>query len=81
MKIGITLGLVNPKLWVELTEEADRLGYESVWLPEHLVLPVDLSGTNYPGTESGTPPIPPNAVIHDVFSATGFLAGRTSSIR
>ena len=40
VKFGIHLGAVNPRLWVSVTEEADRLGFESVWIPEHLVVPI-----------------------------------------
>ena len=35
----------QPAAWLEVTEVADGLGYESVWLPEHLVLPVEMGGS------------------------------------
>ena len=41
------------------SEEADRLGFESVWLPEHLVFPVTIHGSPRDGEEH--PPVPPNA--------------------
>jgi alkanesulfonate monooxygenase SsuD/methylene tetrahydromethanopterin reductase-like flavin-dependent oxidoreductase (luciferase family) len=37
MDLGITFGRLNPAFWDEVAIEADRLGFESVWLPEHLV--------------------------------------------
>ena len=43
MKFGITLALAHSSLWPELTRRADELGYESAWLPEHLVLPVQMA--------------------------------------
>ena len=49
MKYGVSLGRLNPASWVTAVEEADRLGYESVWLPEHLVLPVEMTRSPYPG--------------------------------
>jgi alkanesulfonate monooxygenase SsuD/methylene tetrahydromethanopterin reductase-like flavin-dependent oxidoreductase (luciferase family) len=79
MKLGVALGRVNPALFAEVTEEADRLGYESVWLPEHLVFPVVMAGSPYPGAEH--PPVPPSTPVFDAFAYLCFLAGRTEHIR
>ena len=79
MKVGISLGVLNPGLWIQATEEADRLGYESVWMPEHLVLPVQATGSPFAGQDH--PPIPPDIPVFDVFTYLGFLAGRTEHIR
>ena len=79
MKIGIALGTVRPDRWAEVTEEADRLGFESVWLPEHLVLPVATEGSPYAGADH--PPVPPEVPVHDAFAFLCFLAGRTEQIR
>jgi probable F420-dependent oxidoreductase len=78
MKIGLSLGMLNPTLWVEATREADRLGYESVWMPEHLVIPVAMAGSPHAGDEH--PPIPANVPVFDVFTYLGFLAGQTEQI-
>jgi probable F420-dependent oxidoreductase len=78
VKIGISLGVVRPALWAELTREADRLGYESVWMPEHLVIPVGMSGSPHAGAEH--PPIPPDVPVFDVFAYLSFLAGQTEQI-
>ncbi|HEX3564634.1 MAG TPA: TIGR03619 family F420-dependent LLM class oxidoreductase [Acidimicrobiales bacterium] len=78
MKIGISLGVVRPALWAELTREADQLGYESVWMPEHLVIPVGMSGSPHAGAEH--PPIPPDVPVFDVFAYLSFLAGQTEHI-
>jgi probable F420-dependent oxidoreductase len=79
MKIGIALGGVRSRLWTEVTEAADRLGYESVWMPEHLVLPVDMGGSPFDG--AAHPPVPSNIPVFDPFTYLGYLAGRTSQIR
>ena len=79
MKFGIALGRLNPRYFADAAVEGDKLGYESVWLPEHLVFPVDMEGSPYPGGEH--PPVPPSTPVFDVFGYLAFLAGKTSRIR
>jgi probable F420-dependent oxidoreductase len=79
VKFGIALGALNPHFFVEVTDEAERLGYESVWLPEHLVLPVRMSRSPHPGEDH--PPVPPSTPVFDAFAYLGFLAGRTRNVR
>ena len=79
MKFGIALGALNSHFHLDATEEAERLGYESVWLPEHLVLPVRMSRSPHPGDEH--PPVPPTTPVFDAFAYLGFLAGRTRQVR
>ena len=79
MKFGIALGALNSHFHMDATEEAERLGYESVWLPEHLVLPVRMSRSPHPGDEH--PPVPPTTPVFDAFAYLGFLAGRTRHVR
>jgi probable F420-dependent oxidoreductase len=79
VKFGIALGALNSHFHVDATEQAERLGYESVWLPEHLVLPVRMSRSPHPGDEH--PPVPPATPVFDAFAYLGFLAGRTSHLR
>ena len=61
MKFGIALGALNSHFHVDATDEAERLGYESVWLPEHLVLPVRMSRSPHAGDEH--PPVPPTTSL------------------
>ena len=79
MKFGIPLGGVHPGLWRELTVRAEELGYESVWLPEHLVLPAQMSGSPHHGDSH--PPIPPQTPMFDAIAYLSYLAGQTSTIR
>jgi probable F420-dependent oxidoreductase len=78
-RLAISLGMLNPSAWADVTEEADRLGFESVWVPEHLVLPITLDGSPFAGDEH--PPIPPELPVFDAFTYKGFLAGRTERTR
>jgi probable F420-dependent oxidoreductase len=79
MKFGLNLGTVNPKFWVAFAREAEALGYESLWVPEHLVLPVQMSGSPMTGHEE--PPIPSRTPVWDAFICLGMLAGVTETIR
>ena len=79
MKFGIPLGRVNARFFTEITLEAERLGFESVWFPEHLVLPVEMSRSPHPGQDH--PPIPPDIPVFDAFVYLGALAARTERLR
>lgn len=79
MKFAISLGMLNPRVWPDVTQEADRLGYDSVWLPEHLVFPALTEGSPFHGADH--PPVPADVPVFDAFTYLGFLAGRTERIR
>lgn len=79
MKFGVALGALNPHFFLDATLEAEKLGYESVWLPEHLVFPTEMGGSPFPGDDH--PPVPPNTPVFDAFAYLSYLAGRTTEIR
>ncbi len=79
MKFGVALGALNPNFHLDATLEADRLGYESVWLPEHLVFTRTMSRSPHPGQD--VPPVPPTAPIYDAFAYLAYLAARTEHVR
>ncbi|HWW54155.1 MAG TPA: LLM class F420-dependent oxidoreductase [Acidimicrobiales bacterium] len=79
MNLGVALGRLNPHFFEEVVLEADRLGYESVWLPEHLVFPMHMTRSPLPGEEH--PPVPPQTPVFDCFAYLSYLAGRTSHVR
>jgi probable F420-dependent oxidoreductase len=78
-KIGIALGRLNPAFFVDVTLEAERLGFESVWLPEHLIFTTRMSRSPYPGQTH--PPVPPDTPIFDAFAYLAYLAGLTERLR
>lgn len=79
MKFGLAFAQVNPSLWADLAVEADRLGFESLWLADHLVLPAVMSGS--PLTGHDTPPIPATTPTYDALAYLAFLAARTERIK
>jgi probable F420-dependent oxidoreductase len=77
--VGVALGRLHPAFHLDATLEAERLGFESVWLPEHLVFPVDMSGSPFPGADH--PPVPPSTPVFDCFAYLSYLAGKTERVR
>jgi probable F420-dependent oxidoreductase len=79
MKFGIHLGSVNTRFWGDIAEEADRLGFESLWVPEHVVVPLSATGSPHHGSDH--PPIPSDVPIYDALGVLCHLAARTTQIR
>ncbi len=79
MKFGITFGQLNPKYFQQAALEADRLGFESAWFAEHLVLPVEMRGQLIPGEEHA--PIPPSTPVFDAAAYLSWIAAQTTQIR
>jgi probable F420-dependent oxidoreductase len=79
VKFGVALGALNAHFHLDAVDAAERLGYESVWLPEHLVLPTTMSRSPRPGEEH--PPVPPTTPVFDAFTYLGFLAARAPTVR
>jgi probable F420-dependent oxidoreductase len=79
VKFGVPLGLVHPAAWKDVAVAADELGFESVWLPEHLVFATDLSLAVYPGTSD--PGIKPQTPLFDAPAYLCWLAAFTTRVR
>jgi probable F420-dependent oxidoreductase len=78
MRFGISLLRVNPSQWTEVAREAERLGFESVWMSDHLVLPAALSDREYP---EDVLPISPATPVFDVLVYLAALAAVTTRLR
>jgi probable F420-dependent oxidoreductase len=59
---------------------AEANGFESIWMPEHMVLPATMPPT-YLYTDSGYPPITPRTAMYDPWVVLGAVAHATSTIR
>jgi probable F420-dependent oxidoreductase len=79
MKFGVSFLRLRPTSFVDVTQAAEELGYESVWLSDHLVLPAGLESSPYAGTEH--PPIPPELPVFDAPAVLAHLAAHTRTIR
>ena len=83
MKIGFfSVGIgptTEPKLLRVVATTAERLGFATLWAPEHVVL-VNQYASKYPYS-SGEFPAPPNIPISDPFTTLAYAAACTSTIR
>ena len=71
MRFGVALGRMHPSMFVTAVDAAEALGFESVWFPEHLVLPVHMAGSPFAGVEH--PPVPPSTPVFDSLAYLSFL--------
>src|SRR5213594_5060232 len=80
MKVGIALFRLRPERMAAVARHAERLGFESVWVPEHLVLPTRIA-SRYPYSPDGVPPFAPDAPHLVPLILLTHVAAATSRIR
>jgi alkanesulfonate monooxygenase SsuD/methylene tetrahydromethanopterin reductase-like flavin-dependent oxidoreductase (luciferase family) len=80
MKFGAFLFQHRGPSLAAAARAAEDLGYESVWMGEHISFPAELKST-YPYDPSGRPPVRMDAPIVDPITAFAFLAGLTTKIK
>jgi probable F420-dependent oxidoreductase len=84
MKIGVFATFMSPDATPEMITDfgrrAEKIGLDSIWLGEHVVL-FDEMEFPYPGSRDGKIPVPPGGGLLDTVATFGFLAGATSTIR
>lgn len=78
MKIGIPLFLLRPQEMAAVARHAEDLGFESIWIPEHLVFPAVIE-SRYPYAESA--PISPSTPLLDPLVLLAHVAAMTTRIR
>ncbi len=80
MKIGVPLFRLRHEQMAPVARRAEALGFESVWMPEHLVFPVRIE-SRYPYSADGVPPIVPESPLLDPLMILTGLAAVTSRLR
>lgn len=80
MKYGLQLFGLGPQHYANVAAVAEENGFESVWMPEHLVLPEVLPDT-YLYTEGGRPPISSATPLYDPWVVLAAVAQATERIR
>jgi probable F420-dependent oxidoreductase len=80
MKFGLALFGLSPRHYGTVAAAAEEYGFESVWIPEHLVFPAEMPAT-YPYTEAGYPPVTPATPLFDPWVVLGSIAALTTTVR
>ena len=70
----------RPELLKQVAQRAEALGFESIWIPEHLVIPISMK-TPYPYSPDGKFPGGATVAVHDPLLALAFAAGCTERIK
>ncbi len=78
MKFGIDLARCHPSLWLELAQVSDELGFESLWVAEHVIFPEKIRGSP---AESGHVDVDPSLPLFDPFVILAALGAKTEVIR
>ena len=63
-----------------VAQKAEALGFDSLWVPDHIVIPTTVR-SRYPYNKSGKFPLSPEMGFLEPMSALGFLAGVTQRVR
>jgi probable F420-dependent oxidoreductase len=79
MHFGLNVVPVRPEELAQFAARAEELGFESLWVGEHVVTPVELRHS-YPGS-SGRPPFAPDSRFVEPFTTLAHLAAVTSRVR
>jgi len=84
MKLGLMFAnsgpFANPQLLTHLARTAERLGFESIWTVEHVVIPQDYKSA-YPYSPSGKIPGSEDVPIPDPLLPLAYAAAITNSIK
>lgn len=72
--------LAEPETLAQLARRAEELGYHSVFLADHIIVPRRLAST-YPYSRDGSFPYDPDLDWLDPMVALGYLAAHTTTIR
>lgn len=80
VKIGVSLFGLRPEHMTPVAERIEVLGFESVWVAEHLVFPTEIR-SRYPYSPQGVPPINPATPLLDPLLVLMHIAARTERIR
>jgi probable F420-dependent oxidoreductase len=70
----------DPEIIVQAATTAEKVGFHSLWAPEHVVL-LDQYASRYPYSQDGRIPLSTRADILDPFLALTFAAAHTKKIR
>ncbi len=83
MKFGLRIPNTGPLASVDnmlvTARRAEEWGYHSLWLSDHVVIPLEIR-SRYPFNVSGKFPSPPNTPVFDPLPVMGYVAAVTSRV-
>ncbi len=71
---------VSFRAYPEVAAAYEANGFESIWIPEHLVFPAEMP-PRYPYSETGYPPVTSDTPTYDPWVVLGYIAAATQRIR
>jgi probable F420-dependent oxidoreductase len=80
VKFGLSLSGVSPRHYPTLAAAAEELGFESVWIPDHLVFPEPMPDS-YLYSDDGKAPISAATAVYDPWVLLGAMSSVTTTIR
>lgn len=80
MKFTLNLFGLSPRHLPEVAATAEEHGFEGVWVPEHLIFPVDIPPA-YLYSADGFPPMRSDSPAYDPWQLLASIASRTTTIR
>ncbi len=80
MKFGAMLFQRRGEDLAANTKLAEELGFESVWMGEHIAFPFEFK-SRYPGSPDGKPPVRPDIHLPEPLIVFAYLASITTKIR
>src|SRR5262245_41693515 len=78
IQVATGSGPVRASQFLTFATRSEELGFESVWIPEHVVAPLQVGGS--PRRDVDHLPMDPATPFLDSFVALGHVAGRTQRI-
>ncbi len=80
MKFAMSMSGLGARHYPEVAEAAEANGFDSIWMPEHLIFPVEMT-PNYSYTPDGYPPMHSDTPSFDPWVVLGGVATRTRTIK
>ena len=80
MQFAMSMSGLGARHYPEVAEIAEANGFQSVWMPEHLIFPAEMP-PNYSYTPDGYPPMHSDTPAFDPWVVLGGVATRTKDIR
>lgn len=80
MQLGLCLYGLRDEDQLAVARAAEALGFESVWVPDHLALPVDIR-SKYPYSDDGDSGLTHQTSFIDPWIALSFIGAQTTQIK